>query len=263
LAVAPDFSQKHNVAWANYCAPTAAADVVYDFGQNGYPLLQQGNPWGPGAPADNGVDNIIGIPPNPAQGTLAQRMGTSTVNGTSLNGLTQGLDTYLEQNDGIGGQNYWNTQMKLVANYAAPQGQNFMNDLQATLNSGGRVILAIAWQGQPQPPYENPYGAGDDPSSGIGHAVMMLSYTPGAQPTININDPANNLLNAHNWGGENGAVNLQGMPNLVNIGFGPNMGTVYGAVTTQPVPEPSTFVILATGILATVAFACRRRVRTR
>jgi hypothetical protein len=264
LAIAPDFSQYHNGAWTNYCAPTAGADVVYDFGQNGYPTLQQGNAWGPGVPADNGVDGIIGIPP-PAAGTLANLMGTTLNGGTTLIGLSNGLDAYLEANDNIAGPNNWITQWKLVANYAAPQGSNFMNDLQTTLNGGGRVILAIAWQGGVPPGYENPSGAGDSASSGIGHAVMMLSYNAG-QATVNINDPANNLpinLPLHNWGGENAAHNLVGgWPAGVGIQFGAITGTVYGAVTTQPVPEPGTVALLATGTIGLLVFVWRRRAKS-
>ncbi|MCA3005247.1 MAG: hypothetical protein LW650_07255 [Planctomycetaceae bacterium] len=255
----PDFSQYQNPAWRNYCAPTAGADLVYWFSTSD-PALRRGSPFGPGGAADNGVNaNIGGVPP--AAGTIAQLMGTTPAGGTSLIGCANGLDAYLEANDSLGGNANWNTQMVLAANFAAPSGQNFFTFLQQRLSSGAGVLLAVAWPNGAPGGYDVPdnYSGSDSPNAGIGHAFVMTGYnTLGAVPTISVNDPANNLLNAHNWPGENTVINLNvgmgGLPNVLTFGLGGFTGTVYGAVVTIPSPGPLGLLMIG-GTLA----ALRRR----
>lgn len=193
----PDFSQYHNAAWRNYCAPTSGADWVYHFA-NTYPALRQGNPVGPGGAADNGVDAIIAGNPPPAVGSLAQLMGTTLNGGTTLLGCANGLDAYLEANDGLAGNANWNTSMVLLANYPGPSAINFFTALQQTLAAGGGVILAIGWNNGNPGGYDIPdgYVPGDSAGSAVGHAVAMTGYNTvvinPAPPTVSINDPANN-----------------------------------------------------------------------
>ncbi|MBL0928340.1 MAG: hypothetical protein IBJ11_11935 [Phycisphaerales bacterium] len=251
----PDFSQKNNPAWVNYCAPTAGADIVYWF-SNSDAALRRGQPYGPGAAADAGVNANIGAPPAPAAGTLAQLMGTTVAAGTSLAGCRNGLDAYLEANDSLPGNNNWNTQSVLANAFPAPSGQNFFNFLQQSLSSGAGVILAVHWLNGAPGGYDipNPYNPSDNDVTGMGHAFVMTGYnTLAAIPTISVNDPANNLLNAHNWNGENTVFNLNvgagGLPNQLTFGILGFTATIYGAVVTIPTPGAAALLSVA-GLLA-------------
>lgn len=170
------------------------------------------------------------------------------------------MDAYLETNDSLAGNANWNTQMVLAANFAFPSGQNFFTFLQQQLSSGAGVILAVAWPNGAPGGYETPdnYSGSDDPNAGMGHAFAMTGYnTLGAIPTISVNDPANNLFAAHNWGGENTALSLNvgagGLPNSLSFGVAGFTGTVYGAVVT--IPSPGSIALLGLGGL----IAVRRR----
>jgi hypothetical protein len=253
----PDFSQNHNAAWSNYCAPVAAADWVYAFSGT-YPALRQGNPMGPGVAADNGVDAIVGGVP-PAAGSLAQLMGTTPNGGTTLNGCANGLDQYLETNDGMAGNANWTTVALLRANFAAPSGQNFFNALQAALSGGSGVILAVSWPNGAPGGYEvpDPYDPTNE-NGPMGHALAMTGYNANAL-TIAFNDPADNVNALHNWPGQNLVGNLihgaNGLPNSLGIMIGGVRADIYGAVITTPIPAPGPTTLLG---VAAIAFARRR-----
>lgn len=249
----PDFSQNHNAAWSNYCAPVAAADWVYAFSGT-YPALRQGNPVGPGVAADNGVDAVVGGVP-PAAGSLAQLMGTTPNGGTTLNGCANGLDQFLEANDGMAGNANWTTVALLRANFAAPSGQNFFGALQAALSGGSGVILAVSWPNGAPGGYEipNPYDPTNE-NGPMGHALAMTGYNANAL-TIAFNDPADNVNALHNWPGQNLVGNLiqgaNGLPNSLGIMIGGVRADIYGAVITTPIPAPGSMVFLGvTGLIA-------------
>lgn len=250
----PDFSQNHNAAWRNYCAPTVGADWAYYFSGT-YPSLRQGNPVGPGGAADAGVDGIIGGVP-PAAGTIAQLMGTTTNGGTTLANCANGLDSYLEANDGVAGNANWNTTGVLRAGFQAPSGQNFLTALELALSNGSGVILAVAWPNGAPGGYEIPDNYDPTNENGpMGHALALTGYN-NANLTISVNDPANNAGSAHNWPGENLVANLivgaNGLPNFLGIMVGGVRGDIYGAVITSPVPTPGSgalFVLGATLLL--------------
>lgn len=185
-------------------------------------------------------------------------MGTTPGGGTSLIGCAAGLDAYLEANDSAAGNANWNTQSVLAANFAAPSGQNFFGFLQQQLAAGAGVILAVAWPNGSPGGYDTPdnYTGSDSPGAGMGHALVMTGYnTLGALPTISVNDPANNLMNTHNWPGENMPLTLNvgmgGLPNVVTIGIGGFTGTVYGAVVTIPSPGTLSLLVIG-GVLASL-----------
>lgn len=253
----PDFSQNHNAAWRNYCAPVAAADWVYAFSGT-FPALRQGNPMGPGVAADNGVDAIIGGVP-PAAGSLAQLMGTTPNGGTTLNGCANGLDQYLETNDGVAGNANWTTTALLRANFVAPSGQNFLNALQAALANGSGVILAVSWPNGAPGGYEvpDPYDPTNE-NGPMGHALAMTGYNNNAL-AIAFNDPADNVNAVHNWGGQNLVANLlqgpNGLPNSLGVMIGGVRADIYGAVVTTPIPGPASMSLLA----ASALIATRRR----
>ncbi|MBS0196427.1 MAG: hypothetical protein JSR77_06690 [Planctomycetes bacterium] len=236
LVNVPDFSQKNLAVWRNYCAPTAGADVVY-YLSNSYPALAQGNPWGPGAAADAGVNTIIGKPPAPLPGTISALMGTTTARGTTLQNCANGLDAYLEANDGMANVT-WNTSAVLLSGYPLPAGQNFFTACQQTLASNGVVILAVHWTAAPPPGYDIPDGyiPYDDLNTPMGHALAMTGYDTTLLPqTLYVNDPGNNLGNMHNWANENLAIGIAGLPNAMNIVINGMAGRVYGAVLATPV----------------------------
>jgi hypothetical protein len=265
LANVPDFSQHANAQWANHCAPTAGTDVAYYFG-NTYPLLLQGNPWGPGAAADNGATTIIGglggpPPPPPPAGSMAALMGTTNATGTTAMGMTLGLDAYMENNwDNIMGGAHWSTAFwPSNPAFGGVGGAGLWAILQNEINQGSGVVLAIAWFAGSPAGYDTPdaYNPEEDPYAGMGHAVTLVGYDNNPQQfRIQINDPANNALGAHAWGGEYAWYNLTVNPNDLTINIGGFVATVYGAAVTN-IPEPGTLALLGVGAL--VAAGRRRR----
>lgn len=235
----PDFSQKHNGAWRNFCAPTVGADWVYYYSTK-YPALRQGNPLGPGGAADTAVDIIIGIPPALPPTSIAGLMGTTTATGTTLNGCAIGLDNYLELNDGKLNVT-WNTAPFLIGMFPAPSGQNMFLLAQQTLATGGAVILAIHWNAGVPAGYDLPdnYVPLDSLGAPMGHAMALTGYRTGAAMQQVTNDPANNVpVTAHNWPGENLVSNIIGLPVNWTFLVGGVQATVYGMVVTTPVIGP-------------------------
>jgi hypothetical protein len=178
-------------------------------------------------------------------------MGTTTNGGTTLAGCANGLDAYLEGNDGIAGNGNWNTMFLVRSNFAAPAGQNFFTALQLALSGGSGVILAVAWPNGAPAGYEIPDNYDPTNENGpMGHAFALTGYNTG-NLTISLNDPANNPMAAHNWPGENGVANLivgaNGLPNFLGVMVGGVRGDIYGAVVT--VPAPGGFALIAPVIL--------------
>jgi hypothetical protein len=276
LANTYDLSETADATWKCYCAPTAAADVVYHFG-NTYPSLLQGYPYGPigvHPAADTDANDIIGdgipvniadpgdLPPGngPPAGTLANRMSTTRAAGTTLLNLTSGLHSYLTANSTVG----WNTQEVLAANETAPQGTNFLTELENDISGGADVILVVAWQGKPPVGggYTVPgnYDNGTIDTSTIGHAFELIGYDSANIGSIYVNDPADNPGGTHSWVAQGQNYNVS----LANLQFnvGGATAVAYGAVVVKPTPEPSTLVLLASGAAIglgiALGYACRR-----
>ena len=208
-------------------------------------------------------------------------MSTSPVAGTTLAGAQSGLDSYLETNDGNSNVS-WNT-LILLADARQPGGlggANFWNALQQNLAGGAGILLAIQWTkdqfGNPIIPgseYDipNPYDPDDtSEEAAMGHSVTMVGYDAAVNPNaILFHDPANNPL-IPNGGGTRSHVwpvvvaDSSGVivnANDITIMIGPVgfavPGIVYGAVVTNPVPEPSAAVLLVIGAMGITAL--RRR----
>lgn len=259
LTGVPDLSQ-HAVtsptAWANYCAPTAGANVAYYFGQT-YSNLLVGDSL-PGS--TSGANNIIAggglLPPGP--GSMADLMVTSLTGGTTANNLRTGLDAYLENRwDNTFGGSDWNT-VYLESQSLTGGGTEFWGQLQTEISNGSGVILLIAWIGvSPPEGYDLPdgYDGSTTASSALGHAVTMNGYnTDLITPTMTIRDPANNGGGSHTFSPTLSAdtfqVNVSGTSDITIDYGGGSIATIYGAVFTN-IPSPGALsLLLVSGLLA-------------
>jgi hypothetical protein len=266
----PDFSQHYGPNWNNFCAPTVAADCVYYFGASGYPSLLQNNPWGPdmnwpAGPADLGACSIIaGVNAPPAiAGSLAAWMGTTVNGGTTAVNMTNGLDTYLETNDGVAGNANWTTTLKLNTDPGVT-GQALWDYMKDELHACEDVLPLIHWKnGPPEPGSDYQY---DQPDNGnpMDHAVMMVGFDDrnANNEFIYVNDPANNIVGGgqwravHNWNGEYAKYGVTITATTVDITLAGATASIYGVVTASPVPEPSSLLLVLAGVL--VALRQRR-----
>jgi hypothetical protein len=265
----PDFSQHADPAWSNYCAPTAGANVVYYFSQSGFTSLRQSYPVGPGASADAGATDIIGgtAGPPPPAASLAGLMSTSLGAGTTPLNLRDGLDQYLEANDGDINTT-WNTQWITTASVG---GAAFWSQMKTEINNGSGVILLLGWVGTPPTfdpeshKYDLPEGASTNPAGTdpLAHAVTMTGYDPALANDLYVMDPANNLSGGtgiHNWTpglGDKYVVTVN--PTNLSVVVNGSAATIFGAVVTQPVPEIEAFAFYMASLC--FLFMLIRRIR--
>lgn len=140
----PDLSQHASQSWQNFCAPTAAADVIYSLRH--YDTGLKGRlPAGPGALADTAaIQNIAGLDAPPARaGSLANLMQSSVTSGTSAEQLVSGLQIYL-QNNALA-DDTWHVRYVDIQ-HSTPTVVYTL--IQNTLTSHGGVIIAMQWAPQ-------------------------------------------------------------------------------------------------------------------
>ena len=136
------------------CAADCGCRPGVRFAANGHISLIQGFNLAPQAPGDqpatdDGASTIIGG--NPYQGppcalnpvNLANQMGTDANHGTTVNGMLNGLEGYLESEDGVDGfRELEHVPAPVQRRRAAP----FWSTLQGELPLGKGILLAIGWK---------------------------------------------------------------------------------------------------------------------
>ncbi len=136
----PDLSQNAVEAWGeSYCAPTAAANIVWMLGED-YPPLAPASVFGlmQDATPDECANRLVGgiAPPIPALGSLASLMGTEKMSGTVLQDAASGLGVYLRENDTV--------QWAVNDPELIPR-KSFMETLKNESARGSGIVLLLHW----------------------------------------------------------------------------------------------------------------------
>jgi len=264
IARFPDLDQNRDytgdgVAETKWCAPTAAANSVWYFGNAGWPELIPGGANNT-AKADALITKLGGL------------MGTNdAAGGTTIAGCVNGLQAYFNANTTTPFTVTYNSVFTLPDPFGSPSAQNLWNWMCSELEDC-QDVLPIIWlpnaQGQPRIPSEyEPEEVDQTPLDSIsGHLVTMTAFTwplPGGM--IDIHDPDDAAIGTgHVFPpvpfGPPGKVTYN--VNLVSqTGVAPWTGlqltnpmgslrnaVIVGAIVACPVPEPSIFLLLAPGI---------------
>ncbi|MBN1917032.1 MAG: hypothetical protein JW889_03905 [Verrucomicrobia bacterium] len=231
-----------------WCAPTAAANSVWYFGNAGYPELIP-NVGGNVANADALISTLGGF------------MGTADPNGTTIANCVNGLQAYFNAN----------TTTPFVVSYVnawtfldvtgAPSAQNLWNFMTNELFNC-EDVLPIIWLpgagGYQGPPVDDSQVDFTQLDSVGGHLVTMTAYNIAPYPgTITIHDPDDAALGTgHFFPAVPAASKItwnltivggapQGTALAINGGAG---GWIVGAIVASPVPEPSLLLLLAPGL---------------
>jgi len=229
----PDFGQYVDSSWgSNYCAPTAAADNVWWFGEHGFSLLNQGGTSGSDVTATAIITSL---------GTL---MNTSPTTGTADNNIRNGLAAYLDF------FYPFRFDVKLVYASGLGGGAALWDFMRANLNQNDGVIPLITWD-----------------TANAGHAISMNGFFDdplvGGDERILINDPATNGA-THNWGGEYLSVNILGF-GADRIDLAPwasGSGYIDAVVVFSVIPEPPTLVLMVWLVIVFLVIRLRGRVES-
>lgn len=149
----PDFSQ-HAIQpdWQLYCAPTSAANLIAFFSYS-YRELNPLKVFSNDSDFNSGEDwltnRLIGgnKRPYPQSGSLAQRMSTTPIGGTSYINIARGLKSYFD--DHAKTPEAWEFDI-LMENEQAPDGKLLWQKLIYHCANGDGVLLCILW-GVPSP----------------------------------------------------------------------------------------------------------------
>ncbi len=246
-ALIPDLSQTNDVTWQFYCAPTSAANSIWDL-----------------SAADPALMPFMGTDDQKANAAimdLANRMNTNVgANGTTVANMKIGLEDYLT----MGSASY--SVLILTAFNTGPggtlgDGQTLWNAMQTAFSSGAQVLPLISFSSPPgtQNDVENELPLDFDETNNpnpTGHAVTMTGSNINQ---IVVNDPGNNAL--HNWVAENALWDINpGLPTSMEILSGPYTSSwIVGAVTISAVPEPSSLLLIGSGLIGIIGVGKRFR----
>lgn len=222
------------------CGPTAAVNS-FVYLQNMYPGVFT-TPLVPQAGATMTQEDMVAV-----ANDLAQRMGTGP-GGTSIEDFILGKTAYLESKNK--GRTKYGAQLTLAWDSIAPK-PGFVNDqapptlsfIAAEIKAGEDVEAFLA--GRDGRHFITLTGIIYDDQSNTG-TLSFIDPLGGKDTTVNITGvDANNLIH-------------------VQYKFGDTLGdfVIGNVVTESPVPEPSTFVLLGSGLVA-AALASRRYRRAR
>jgi hypothetical protein len=259
----PDLDQNRDytgdaVAETTWCAPTAAANSVWYFGNAGYPEL-----------IPNAGDNVANA--DALITSLGGLMGTADPNGTTIANCVNGLQSYFNTNTTtpfvVSYVNAWSF-LDALGNPSAQNLWNFMtNELYDCED-----VLPIIWLpgagGYQGPPGDDSQVDFTQLDSCSGHLVTMTAYNVAAYPgTITIVDPDDAAVGTGHFfpavpAASKVTWNLtivgnapQGTALAINGGVG---GWIVGAIVASPVPEPSLLLLVVPG-LGLIALRFRKK----
>jgi len=144
----PDFSQHAVPEWACYCAPTSAANVLTFFSTR-HPQINPREVFANQVPNDATGDWFINRsisgskPPLPKDGSLAALMKTNTSSGTSIDGVSKGIKTYLDRslNSSTGD---WKV-TEVLDDENNPNGRELWDKLCEHCAAGDGILLCVLW----------------------------------------------------------------------------------------------------------------------
>jgi len=140
---APDLSQHRYEGWQNYCAPTAAASIVFGCAMTS-PELALRFPRGPSASSDRLVDELIAgvAAPPPHADSLASHMTSSPTYGTSTGGLELGVRQFLESRIPSAD---WEVAWHDVATVGSAP--DIVELVIGVVADGGGLVMGVIWDG--------------------------------------------------------------------------------------------------------------------
>lgn len=143
----PDFSQHAATGWNCYCAPTSAANVIIYFSKSFtefqigsiYEYLSQNE-----FSEDWKINKLIGgnREPFPVRHSLAYRMKTSLQNGTTMAGIQNGMEDFID--DHSNNPDQWKVDL-LLENEFSPNGKKLWDSLVSHCASGDGILLCVMW----------------------------------------------------------------------------------------------------------------------
>ncbi len=261
----PDLDQNRDytndgVAETKWCAPTAAANSVWYFGNAGYPEL-----------IPNGVNNTAKA--DALITALGGMMATSdAAGGTTIGNCVAGLQGYFNANTTTPFTVNVVTAWTFLDGGFNPSAQNMWNFMCCELERC-QDVLPIIWLpgagGYDGPPEDDSQVGITELDSIGGHLVTMTAFNwplPGGTMTIHDPDdmpvgtghffPAVPAASKVTWNLATAGWSPQGTGLAINGGAG---GWVVGAIIACPIPEPSMLLPLVPGIGMLVLRARKRK----